>query len=170
MDRDEFKKRAIPLFDQIYRIALGLSKDEDSAMDLVQDTYLKAWSAFEQFITGTNMKAWLSKILYNTFINEYHRRERIEMVDESKLVSDGSDPSVRFLENIMDEEIEVALKELPEEYRSVVVLVDIGELSYEEAGIVLNCPTGTIRSRLSRAREILRRKLSEYAEDRRIKR
>lgn len=170
MDRDEFKKRAIPLFDQIYRIALGLSKDEDSAMDLVQDTYLKAWSAFEQFTTGTNMKAWLSKILYNTFINEYHRREMIEMVDESKLVSDGSDPSVRFLENIMDEEIEVALKELPEEYRSVVVLVDIGELSYEEAGNVLNCPTGTIRSRLSRAREILRRKLSEYAEDRRIKR
>jgi RNA polymerase sigma-70 factor (ECF subfamily) len=169
MDREQFKQQALKLFEHIYRIALGLSKDEDSAMDLVQDTYLKAWSAFEQFTPGTNMKAWLSRILYNTFVNEYKRREKIEFVNQNMFIAEQSDPAVEFIKNAMDEEIEKALNSLPDEYRSAIVLVDIGELSYEEAGNVLKCPVGTVRSRLKRARDMLRSKLSEYAEKRGLK-
>lgn len=166
MDRDEFKKRALPLLDQVYRFALGLSKDEENAMDLVQDTYLKAWSAFEQFKHDTNMKAWLLRIAYNTFVNEYHKKSRMELAEENQFIDDHKNPAEEVIENVLDEDVESALKSLSEEFRAVIVMVDIGGLSYEEVADVLNCPVGTVRSRISRARALLKNKLYEYAKSR----
>lgn len=165
MDRDEFKKRALPLFNQIYKIALGLSKNEDEAMDLVQDTYLRAWSAFEQFTPGTNIKAWLGRIAYNTFVNEYRRKNRVEF-DENQFVNHYGNPAEEIFESVLDEDVERALKSLPEEFRVVIVMVDIGEMSYGEVAGFLNCPVGTIRSRISRGRALLKNKLYEYAKSR----
>ncbi len=166
VDREEFKKRALPLFDQIYRLAFGLTKDEDEAMDLVQDTYLKAWSAFEQFAPGTNIKAWLAKIAYNTFVNEYKRRSRVELQNGNQFVDHHRNPQEEIIENALDEDVERALKSLPEEYIAVIVMVDVVEMSYDEVAQVLDCPVGTIRSRVSRGRTLLKNKLYGYAKSR----
>ncbi len=166
MDREEFKSRAIPLFDQVFRFALGLARDEDEAMDLVQDTYLKAWSALEGFRAGTNIKAWLIKIAYNTFVNEYKGKSRVELKEEDQFVNHRGNPAEDVIENALDEDVERALKSLPEEYRSVIVMVDVGEMSYGEVAEVLGCPVGTIRSRLSRARALMKKRLYEYARTR----
>ncbi len=166
MDREEFKRRALPLFDQVFRLALGLTRDEDEAMDLVQDTYLKAWSSFEGFTPGTNIKAWLARIAYNTFVNEYRRKSRVELLDGDQFVNHRRNPEEGVIEDLLDEEVEVALKSLPEEYRSVIVMVDVGEMTYGEVAEVLNCPVGTIRSRISRGRALLKSKLYEYARNR----
>jgi len=168
-EKEEFVQRAIPLLDDLYRVALFLTKEKEEAEDLLQETYLRAWTFFEQFKKGTNIKGWLLQILYNTFKNEHRRKSRtVEHSDPDIGVKYSNDSTVEsdFLENILDEEIEKAIKELPDEFREVIVLVDIGEMDYNEAARIMNCPIGTIRSRLSRGRNLLKTKLYEYAKAR----
>jgi RNA polymerase sigma-70 factor (ECF subfamily) len=152
-----------------------LTKDRDQAQDLVQETYLRAFQSFDKFQPGTNCKAWLLSILRNLFINQYNHKRRepdtvnweaIEQTYEAMVQNGHEDPQSPFFSQLMDREIQQALKELPEEFRTAIVLVDIEELSYEEAARVMNCPVGTIRSRLSRGRRMLQVALRDYAIER----
>jgi RNA polymerase sigma-70 factor (ECF subfamily) len=169
----EFELIALPNLSHLYTAALYLTKDNAEAEDLVQETYLRAFCFFDKFQPGTNCRAWLLTILRNLFINRYRQMrqepekvnwERIEQVYES-MVEEGErgNPESLIFSKVMDDEVEEALRELPEEFRTAIVLVDIEELSYEEAAKVMGCPIGTIRSRVSRGRQILQVTLRDYA-------
>jgi RNA polymerase sigma-70 factor (ECF subfamily) len=174
--RAAFDAEALPHLDHLYGAAFYLCADRDRAADLVQETILRAFRFFDRFAPGTNCRAWLLTILHNTFRNQYRasRRERGQVdIDEpgpareaSEAARIESNPETIVLSEMMDQEIVDALHELPEEFRSTVVLVDLQELSYEEAARSLGCPVGTVRSRLSRGRRMLERKLADYARER----
>lgn len=172
----EFERAALPHLSHLYTAAFYLTKDKTEAEDLVQETCLRAFRFFDKFEPGTNCKAWLLSILRNLFINRYRRKRREpEMVDWEKVDQtyesmvehgqkvDNDDPQKLFFSHLMDEEVEDALKELPEEFRAAILLVDIEELTYEEAATVLECAVGTVRSRLSRGRRMLQVALRDYA-------
>lgn len=172
----DFERIALPHLSHLYTAAFYLTKNESEAEDLVQETFLRAFRHFDKFEPGTNCRAWLLSIQRNLFINRYQRKRRSpemvewEKIDETyeSIVDDhergekGS-PEEIFLSQLMDQEVEQALKELPEEYRAAIILVDIEELTYEEAAKVMECAVGTIRSRLSRGRRMLQVALREYA-------
>jgi len=172
----EFKRVALPQLSHLYTSAFYLTKDKAEAEDLVQETYIRALRFFDKFKPGTNCRAWLLTILRNLFINRYRQKrqepekvdwERIEQVYES-MVEQGEkaerdNPENHLISQLMDEEVERALGELPEEYRMAIVLVNIEELSYEEAAKVMECAIGTIRSRVSRGRRMLQVALRGYA-------
>lgn len=171
-----FAQWALPHKDYIYTACLYLTRQRDEAEDLFQETFLRAFRFFHQFTPGTNCRAWLLTIMHNAFRNRYAQRQRearsVEFDDaeqeyERKLLHDGtahpSDPEELVLSRMVDGEITDALRSLPEEYRSTLLLVDIEELTYEEAAAVLQCPIGTVRSRLSRARRLLQKALTSYA-------
>jgi len=173
-----FAQWALPHKDHIYSACLYLARNKDEAEDLFQETYLRAFRFFHQFQPGTNCRAWLLTIMHNVFKNRYPHVQRaartLEFEDaereyERKLLADGEagrdDPASLLLTQMIDREVTDALQSLPEEYRSTLLLVDIEELSYEEAARVLACPIGTVRSRLSRARRLLQVALSSYAQD-----
>ena len=177
--RAEFEEVALPYLSRIYAAAFYLIKNEAEAEDLVQETYLRALRFFDKFEPGTNCKAWLLTILRNLFINRYRAKRRDpEMVDWEKIDEtyesivarhegvEKADPESLFFSRLMDDEVQEALKELPEEHRTAIILVDIEELSYEEAAKVMECAVGTIRSRLSRGRRMLQLSLREYAQKR----
>jgi RNA polymerase sigma-70 factor, ECF subfamily len=174
-----FTQWALPHKDYVYTACLYLTRHKEEAEDLFQDTYLRAFRFFHQFTPGTNCRAWLLTIMHNAFKNRYpqHLRERrtVEFDAaareyEKKVVASGEagrdDPAEVLLSRMVDSEISEALRALPEEYRSTLLLVDIEEVTYEEAATVLGCPIGTVRSRLSRARRLLRRALAIYAQER----
>jgi len=174
-----FAQWALPHKDYVYTACLYLTRHKEEAEDLFQETYLRAFRFFHQFTLGTNCRAWLLTIMHNAFKNRYSQRLRATRVlefdeaareYEKKLLADGEtgrdDPAEVLLSRIVDSEITDALRALPEEYRSTLLLVDIEELTYEEAAAVLHCPIGTVRSRLSRARRLLRQALSTYARER----
>ncbi len=155
---------------------LYLTRHKEEAEDLFQETYLRAFRFFHQFTPGTNCRAWLLTIMHNAFKSHYphHLRasrtlefESAAQEYEKKLMAYGEaghdDPAESLLSRMVDSEITEALHALPEEYRSTLLLVDIEELTYEEAAGVLACPIGTVRSRLSRARRLLRQTLAAYA-------
>jgi RNA polymerase sigma-70 factor (ECF subfamily) len=161
---DEFGAAAMPHMSDIYRTAARLLGDGAGADDVVQDVYLQAWKSFEQFELGTNCRAWLFKILFHT-LNHYRRKWlNLRMVRESEEILDAT-PGVGppIPEHITDEEMLGALAELPHDFRAVVLLVDVEEFSYKEAAGILNVPAGTVMSRLSRGRKILREKLVLHA-------
>ncbi|KAA3618703.1 MAG: RNA polymerase subunit sigma [Calditrichaeota bacterium] len=171
----EFEKRAFPLMDQLYRTALYLTQDEVEAEDLTQLTYLRSWKYFEQFDPDTNFRAWIFRILRNNFINEYRRVKRRPLRDDfdkvapylaSAEVEDRLEFSfqVKDYEDVFDDTISEALKKVPEHYRSVVLLSDVSNLPYKEIAEVLECPIGTVMSRLHRGRTMLARSLKSYAE------
>ena len=177
--RAEFEEVALPHLSRIYAAAFYLIKNEAEAEDLVQETYLRALRFFDKFEPGTNCKAWLLTILRNLFINRYREKRRDpEMVDWEKIDEtyesivvrhesvEKDNPESLFFSRLMDDEVQEALKELPEEFRTAIILVDIEELSYEEAATVMECAVGTIRSRLSRGRRMLQLSLREYAQKR----
>ncbi|MEE9191257.1 MAG: sigma-70 family RNA polymerase sigma factor [Candidatus Aerophobetes bacterium] len=180
--RAEFKRVAIPQLSHLYTSAFYLTKDRAEAEDLVQETYLRAFRFFDKFQPGTNCRAWLLSILRNLFINRYQQKKReAEKVDWEKIdhvyesiVEQGEkaeraerdNPETFLISQLMDEEVEEALKNLPEEYRTAIVLVDIEELSYEEATKVMDCAIGTVRSRVSRGRRMLHVALRDYALER----
>jgi RNA polymerase sigma-70 factor (ECF subfamily) len=160
----------------VYNTALRLTHRPEDASDLAQETYLRAYRAFESFAAGTNCKAWLFTILYSVFVNRYRKLQReprrvsIDELEERYQVflkAEGpADPLLAMLgseSRSLDSEIEEALRQLPESFRSAVLLVDIEELSYEEAAAALGCPVGTLRSRLFRARKLLFGALRGYA-------
>jgi RNA polymerase sigma-70 factor (ECF subfamily) len=173
--RMRFEATALPLMPVLHRAALRLTRDPQLAADLVQDTCLRAYRAFDQFTPGTNCRAWLFSILHSVFNTGYRKAQReltgmqmaaFEVEYENWLGgSDGLPAAAEHDAAIdpMDPQVERALDALPEAFRSAVMLVDIGELSYEEAAAVMGCAVGTVRSRLSRARKVLFAALLTYA-------
>jgi len=173
--REDFSRWALPYMDRVYSASLYLTRNRAEAEDLLQDTYLRAYRFWHQFAPGTNCKAWLMTILHNSFKNRhrdrYRDRQTVEFSEE--LYEDRApterlpgDPETAVLGQMLDEQVERALKALPIEFLEVIVLVDIQELSYEEAAAALSCPIGTIRSRLSRGRRLLQSALEDYARER----
>jgi len=174
--KEEFERVALPQLSHLYTSAVYLTKDKAEAEDLVQMTYLRAFRFFDKFATGTNVRAWLLSILRNLFINRYRQKrreptnmewERIDgvydsMVEQGENLGRGN-PEHHFVSQMMDDEVEAALKGLPEEFRIAIVLVDIEELSYQETAQVIACPVGTVRSRVSRGRRMLQVALRGYA-------
>jgi RNA polymerase sigma-70 factor (ECF subfamily) len=173
---DPFESEVLTHLDALYGVACRLTKSPLDAEDLVQDTLVKAVRARGQYQAGTNLKAWLFKILTNTFINK-HRRGGIERVvldgPDADPLADGwvsaasmralRDPETQALRPIVEEEVRRALAELPEEFRLAVVLSDVEELSYKEIAEVMNCPVGTVMSRLHRGRRLLQKRLYDHA-------
>ncbi len=160
--------------DHLYRVAYHLVKDRDQANDFVQETYLRALGSYQQFSPGTNLKAWLTRILYNFFFDRYIKDKRIVLVNDKpqpadggidfweKIATESPEPEQLTLRHELNGKINDALKKIPEEFRLPIVLVDMGDLSYVEAAEILSCPVGTIRSRLSRGRRLLHKHLEEY--------
>jgi RNA polymerase sigma-70 factor, ECF subfamily len=167
--RARFEAAALPWMRALYGMAFRLTHGSDEASDLVQETYLRAFRSFESFSPGTNCKAWLFRILYSVFVNRFRKAQREPAgmsIDELEKryqawVESGGGPGAPT--SFTDSEVEEALRQLPESFRSAVLLVDVEELSYEEAAAALDCPVGTLRSRLFRARRLLSAALSSYA-------
>lgn len=181
---DAFESEALSYLDALYRTGLRMTKNAADAEDLVQETYIRAFRFRHQFTLGTNLKAWLFRILTNTFINLYRRRAaRPEFTDvdgldeyllynrmaELRSPSSGSDPEKEVLDRLMDTEVREALDDLPEHFRGAVVLADIEGFSYKEIAEILHIPIGTVMSRLHRGRRLLQRRLYDYAKQRGIK-
>jgi len=160
----EFEAAALPHLSDIYRTATRLLSDSTRAEDVMQEVYLQAWKSFDRFETGTNCRAWLFKILFNT-LHHYRRKWfNIRMVKESEeVIEQTAAYAPPVPERITDEEVLAALAEVPEDFRSVVLLVDVEEFSYKESAGILNIPIGTVMSRLSRGRKLLRERLAGVA-------
>lgn len=172
-----FERDALVFMDQLYSAALRYTKNPEDARDLVQDTYLKAFSSFHQFEEGTNLRAWLYRVLTTTFINSYRKGQRQpqlangeledwQVADAQSHTSDqGKSAEVEALENLPDSDIKRALQEIPEDFRIAVYLADVEGFSYREIADIVGVPSGTVMSRLHRGRKLLREKLATYAAD-----
>jgi len=174
--RHEFEELALQHLDPLYSAALRLTKNERDAEDLVQDTCMRAFRFFDKFERGTNMKAWLFKILTNTFINKYRRKvkERTvvegaerEAVHERFVSRDATDfaanPEQYFFDRLLSDDVLRSIDALPIDFRLVVILADLQEFSYKEIAEILGCPVGTVMSRLFRGRKLLQKTLRDYA-------
>jgi len=172
-EREKFSREAMTYLDHLYRVAFHLAKEEDEAQDLVQETFVRALGSHEQFTAGTNMKAWLTRILYNFFFDHYRQRKRWVSTENKTGEEEGGDywekiptenpgPEGEILTKEQNVKIHEALKRIPEEFRMPILLVDMGDFSYAEAAEILSCPVGTIRSRLSRGRMLLHQYLKRY--------
>lgn len=162
---DEFEAAAMPHVNDLYRTAERLLGNSTGAGDVVQDVYLQAWKSFDQFELGTNCRAWLFKILFHTV--HHHRRKwlNIRMVHNSEEVLEQAVAGgLPVPEQITDEEMLAALAQVPQDFRTVVLLIDVEEFSYKEAAGILNVPMGTVMSRLSRGRRLLRELLAGMAQ------
>jgi RNA polymerase sigma-70 factor, ECF subfamily len=174
-DRVRFEEEALQLSDQVYRVARRLTGSREEAEDLVQDTYARAFRSWQQFQPGTNLRAWLLRILTNLNIDRGRRVQRtpeqapLEEGDyylynrlESTLPDENPDEE-RVLERLSQNAVVEALAEVPHDFRDVLVLVDIGEFAYAEAAQILDIPVGTVMSRLHRGRRILKQQLADKA-------
>ncbi len=182
--RKEFEDIAMEHIDSLYSMAMRLVFNKDEAEDLVQETYLKAYRFFNTFQKGTNIKAWLFKILRNTFINKYRKTvnlpseifyEDVESVNsnlsykqesDSGELTDTLESKYNELGNLMEDDVKRAIDSLPIEYKEAILLSDVEELSYSDIAEITNVPIGTVKSRLNRGRKLLQKSLWEYAKDR----
>jgi RNA polymerase sigma-70 factor (ECF subfamily) len=178
---DPFEQEALSFLDALYRTALRMTRSEADAEDIVQETYIRAFRFREQFTPGTNMKAWLFRILTNTFINSYRRRSsqpqttEIDGIEETTLqrrmtdagAAASPEPEREVLDSIVDSEVREALEELPERFRTVVLL-DVEGFAYKEIAEMLDIPIGTVMSRLHRGRKFLQKRLYDLARERGI--
>jgi RNA polymerase sigma-70 factor, ECF subfamily len=172
-DRVRFEEEALGLSDQVYRVARHLANSREDAEELVQETYLRAFRSWEQFTPGTNLRAWLLRILTNLNIDRGRRQQRAPQttsLDEksdyylyNKLEEQEGRPldEERVIERLSQDDIVEALSQVPHDFRDVLVLVDIGDFSYADAAQILDIPIGTVMSRLHRARRILKSELAE---------
>lgn len=179
--KSRFTEEAMPLLDQLYGGALRMTRNPQDAEDLVQETYLKAYKAFDSFKPGTNLKAWLYRIMTNTYINNYRKKQRrplvtsADEVTDSQLYTSSSHDStglesaeVEALKSMPNSQISDALNALNEDYRMVVYYADVEGLSYKEIADVMGIPMGTVMSRLHRGRKQLREMLKDVAHERGI--
>lgn len=172
--RAQFEAVALPLMKALHHVAFHLTRDPEEAADVVQETYYRAYRTFENFQPGTNARAWLFTILYSVFINRQKKARReardVSIHEIEERFSRPFDEAVSYdpgeradVAKLASPDVEAALRELPEAFRSAVLLVDVEELSYEEAAAALQCPVGTLASRLSRGRRLLFAALQDYA-------
>lgn len=176
--QESFREEALPHMDAVYRFALRLAGGPSAAEDLVQETYYRAWRSWEQYTKGTNCKSWLFTICRNHFLRRRRRSRRHDEIlaerapdDPESLsrenpvfaASKDEDPEGDFFRGIVDDEILAAIDDLPEAYRSAVVLSDLEGLSYEEVAESMDVPLGTVKSRLYRGRRMLQERLRDYA-------
>jgi len=178
-----FAEKATPYMDQLYSHALRLTKNPADAEDLVQETYLKGYKAFNSFKDGTNLRAWLFRILTNSFINAYRKKQRsfdeqevedieaintLSSADYSSNTHLGISAEDALFERLTDDEIQIAIDSLPGTYKDVVLLADVQGFSYKEIAEILDVPDGTVMSRLHRARAKLKDLLFDYMMSRRL--
>jgi RNA polymerase sigma-70 factor, ECF subfamily len=175
--QEDFNEEIIPHLDALYNFAIRLTTDPNDAEDLVQDTVVKAYRFFNSYEKGTNAKAWLFRILKNSYINNYRKKsKKPQEVDYDEVSTfyetvraertDTTDLEDKMYRELMDDDITNALEELPEDFRTVVLLCDVEGFTYEEIANMLDVPIGTIRSRLHRGRNLLKVQLMEYAQKR----
>jgi RNA polymerase sigma-70 factor, ECF subfamily len=161
---DAFEAATMPHLNSLFRTAWRIVGDKEEAEDLVQETFLQAWKSFHRFETGTNCRAWLFKILFHVI--NHHRRKwfKFTWVTDSEEMLENTliyEPPVS--QNLSDEDVLASLEKVPSQYREVVLLADVQEFSYKEIAEILNAPVGTVMSRLSRGRKILRQELADFA-------
>ncbi|MHB9040860.1 MAG: sigma-70 family RNA polymerase sigma factor [Melioribacteraceae bacterium] len=172
----EFEKEAIPHMDAIYNYALRMTGDEDDADDLVQETFMKAFRFFDKFEKGTNCKAWLFRIMKNSFINDYRKNtkepNKVDYDDVQNFYENIKSDEVETkhyeldaFSDLLDDDISEAIEKLPEDFRTVIILNDIEGFTYEEIADFVDIPVGTVRSRLHRARKMLYVQLFDYAKE-----
>jgi RNA polymerase sigma-70 factor, ECF subfamily len=171
-----FEQEALPYLDGMFGAAMRLTRNPSDAEDLLQETFLRAFSAFDSFEPGTNLKAWLYRILMNTYISSYRKAKRSPQTVPAEegefslyrqVIEDGGrTPEAEVLEKIPDEEVKNALEELPEQFRVAVLLADVEGFSYKEIADITETSIGTVMSRLHRGRKALQKALWEYARTR----
>lgn len=178
-DHAEFQTVAMPQADALYGAALRMTREPAAAEDLVQETLLRAYRFWHKFQQGTNVKAWLFRIQTNIFINRYRKKQTEQKVMDDRQIDDllhrfaaqestfiPPDTREDFLKEVIGDEVMAALDELPFDFRMTVILADMHDLSYKEIADVLDCPVGTVMSRLHRARKLLQARLFAYAVER----
>jgi len=181
-DQATFAEEAMPLMDQLYSAALRMTRNPADAEDLVQETYLKAYRGYERFQEGTNLKAWMYRILTNSYINRYRAKQRrpdetdISDVEDMYLYrrlggehSDvGTSAEEAFLSSVTDSTVKAAIEALPENFRIAVLLADVEGFAYKEIAEILDIPIGTVMSRIHRGRKALEKQLHEFAGERNL--
>jgi len=179
--RTQFEEQALPFMDQLYGAAMRMTRNPQDAADLVQDTFVKAFAAWSRFTQGTNLKAWLYRILTNTYINGYRKKQRepyqsaIDDLEdwqlggaESTTSSSHRSAEAEAIDHMPASAVKDALQELKEDFRMVVYLADVEGFAYQEIADIMQTPIGTVMSRLHRGRKLLREKLKDYAAERGI--
>jgi RNA polymerase sigma-70 factor, ECF subfamily len=174
-----FERDALVFIDQLYSAAMRMTRNPQDAEDLVQETYAKAFAAFHQFREGTNLKAWLYRILTNAYINTYRKKQRQPIQDPHEQIEDWQlaraethtssglkSAEMQALEGLPDSDVKNALQQIPEDFRLAVYLADVEGFAYKEIAEIMGTPVGTVMSRLHRGRGQLRALLSDYARDR----
>ncbi|MFE4077999.1 sigma-70 family RNA polymerase sigma factor [Paenarthrobacter sp. YIM B13468] len=180
--RERFERDAMQYVDQLYSAAMRMARNPSDAEDLVQEAYTKAFSAFHQYKPGTNLKAWLYRILTNTYINLYRKRQREPLQSNSDTIEDWQlakaeshtssglrSAEAEALDHLPDSDVKSALQAIPEEFRLAVYFADVEGYAYKQISEIMNTPIGTVMSRLHRGRKMLRDMLADYAAERGFK-